>query len=333
MKKTIHRYLIVESLAKLGETLRKNGVPAGVVAKAVHENPWFTPGYIQQAVSALGVWMEENTLKAFVDSYPERKTKPRNVALIAAGNIPLVGWHDVMAVILSGHIAHIRCSHKDQVLMHWLVEAWVQQLPALADRIFWDVSIAKPDFLIGTGSNNTARYLEAKFSDVPRIIRKNRYSLAVLRPNMAEDELDGLMEDIFLYNGLGCRNVNNLLVMPGTDWERIWRKIDQYPSEYLNPLYLERVLHEKAKMVVWGEPLMDCDKLLILPAVSPGRSEMGVIRKISVEGEAALVEMIAENKHELQCIVGIDTPFGATQYPSLSDFADDINTMDALLQI
>lgn len=333
MNKTIHRYLIIESLAKLGKILREDGVPEDIVAAAVRQNPWFTPAYIRKAVSAISLWLEENELLSFTDVYPERTSTARNVALIAAGNVPLVGWHDVLAVILSGHIAHIRCSHKDQVLMRWLAETWIQQIPGLKDRIFWDLSSSKPDFFIGTGSNNTARYLESAFYDVPRIIRKNRYSVAVIRPDMTESEWEGLMEDIFLYNGLGCRNVNNLLGMPGTDWDAVNEKIAEYPSEYLNPLYLERVLHEKAKRVIWGESFMFCGNLIIQPSVLPGRSEMGVVRKITVAGEKALAEMINHHQLELQCVVGMDTAFGTTQHPTLNDFADNVNTMNALLQI
>ncbi|MEZ4828132.1 MAG: acyl-CoA reductase [Bacteroidia bacterium] len=333
MTKTIPRYLIIESLAKLGQKLRKEGVPDEICHAAMAENPWFTHRYIQIAAKAVSSWFDENLLREFVARYPEYDGFPRNVLIITAGNIPLVGWHDLMVVVLSGHAVQVRCSHKDKVLIQWLAGEWIKLLPELAMRIIFGTETATPDFLIATGSDNTARYLRAAYKGMPAIIRGNRYSLAVVGPEISDAALDGLMEDIFLYNGLGCRNISNILLLPGADETRIYTKIAQYPAENLNRLYLERVLHEKAKKVVWEEPFIDCGNVLIQPAEYPGRSEMGVVRKISVGDERDSEAILSGIRSEIQCIAGRDTAFGKTQNPALHDFADEIDTMNALLQI
>ena len=333
MAEYISRYLLIESLDKLNDQIRSTGVPEHIINSAIKANPWFTKYYIEYSIRAISSWFRKETLTYFLNDYPERQSSPLNIGVIAAGNLPLVGFHDVLIPVLSGHAVGLKPSHRDRVLMQWLIESWIEILPTLKKRIRIGSLSESLDFLITTGSNNTARYIEADFKDIPKVIRKNRYSMAILSEEMEENEMDQLCEDILLYNGLGCRNVNNLLVMPGANWDTFIEKISNYPTERLNPLYLERVLYESSLMELLNTPFESYKSIIITSENSPGISSMGVLRKITVDNEAKLQRILDHNKSNIQCIVGRETAYGMTQRPKISDFADSVDTMKLLTDL
>ena len=150
---------------------------------------------------------------------------------------------------------------------------------------------------------------------------------------MTEEDANLLCEDIFLYNGLGCRNVSNLLVKPNFDWNSFVKKVSNYIREKLNPLYLERVLHQKSLMEVLNRPFESSENILITSGNSLEISSMGILRKIQIDDEAELHTILAHNKSNIQCIVGKDTAFGMTQKPAIGNFADDLDTMKLLTEL
>lgn len=329
---SIPRKEIIDSLVSTGAKL-KRGVPDSVKADAIAANPWFTAYYIDRALANILPWLERQNLEEFSAAYPLREKVSLSIAVITAGNLPFVGLHDVLIVLLSGHRLQLKLSHKDQVLVKWLVEEWVSAFPALKDYIRFVSRPVDPDFLIATGSNNTIRYIKALYNDISCLLRQNRFSLAVLEPKITDQELEWLCDDIFLYNGLGCRNVSNILYSSEEAWGRLEKKLMDYPKEKLNPLYLERVLHEKAKVNVWGTDLKFCENILIQSCEEPALPDMGILRKVKTIQETEVDRMLEEHQSNIQCIAGTEVGFGKTQCPTLKDFADNVDTMRHLVYL
>jgi hypothetical protein len=333
MRVVIPRQEIIESLVLLAPKVMNEGIPESVIQQAIEENPWYTRFYIEHSLKAILGWFGEEKLTQFLEKYPERNDGGKEVGVITAGNLPLVGFHDVLISILSGNRVLVKPSHRDQVLMRWFIGLWQEILPELKDRITFGKIPGSIDFLITTGSNNTARYIEAGYRHTPKILRKNRFSVAILGPETKAEEIIALCDDILLYNGLGCRNVSNLLVLPGFDWDIFMKKVSVYPTERLNPLYLERVLYQKSLMEVLDKPFQPGKNLIIEPTENLGISSMGIVRAIEVKDEATLLSTLKHNQLDIQCIVGQETAFGMTQQPELSNFADNLDTMEILTGI
>ncbi|TAE50911.1 MAG: hypothetical protein EAZ89_11130 [Bacteroidetes bacterium] len=319
---------VAASLIRLGQKIGTSGPPTPVLLAALEANHWFTNYYIQTALQGVRLWMQEKSLEAFRQKYPPRPGAALRIGIIAAGNLPLVGFHDVMITLLSGHRVVLRLSHQDEVLMRWLLQSWIAELPEL-DTYIDIVSNPDPeiDFLVATGSDNTARYLEAAFAHVPRMIRKNRFSMALLRPEDSEKQFLTLCEDVLLYNGLGCRNVSNFLLLPGVKIERLSKILTNARRDRINPLYLERLDQERAQRKLLAQPYTDAGTMLLLRATQPSSAAMGVGYVIDIQDDIAAEAMIEAWRDQIQCIAGRDTAFGTTQFPRIDDFADGKDLM------
>ena len=181
-------------------------------------NGWFTPEQVYFAIQSWAEALTEEQLDKWLSRYDFTTVKPKTVGLILAGNIPLVGFHDFLSVILSGHKVLIKTSSNDQKLLPFLAKYLIAVNPELEAYItFTEGKLENFDAVIATGSNNTARYFEYYFKDKPNIIRKNRNSVAVLNGNETKEDLINLGEDIFRYFGLGCRNVSKLFLPKATN--------------------------------------------------------------------------------------------------------------------
>ena len=326
----IPREQLIESLIKLAPKLLPDTIPQEIVAKAIAHNPWFTRYYIQKRLEGIVQWLAQDVLSEFVSDYPFRSGSEKRVGVIAAGNLPLVGFHDILVCLLCGHICIVKPSRRDSVLLKWLREEWIDILPEIASRFLIVKQLDRLDFLLATGSNNSARYFEANFGQVDRIVRKNRYAVAILHSQMSENQLEGLCEDILLFNGLGCRNVSNLAVFPDFNWEKLEEKLRDYANDRLNPLYLERVLYEKNRIEFMDEKVRVLSKVLIRPSSSFSFSTMGVIQGVKIQTEHTANKLIDYHKEEIQCVVGRGVAYGCAQYPVLKDFADNLDTMSIL---
>ena len=326
----IPREQLIESLIKLAPRLFPGTIPQEIVSKAQADNPWFTRYFIQKRLEGLVQWLAQDSLFAFVSDYPFREKSEKMVGVIAAGNLPLVGFHDLLVCLLTGHKCLLKPSRRDFVLMHWLKEEWLEVLPEIASRLHIVSRLEGLDFLLATGSNNSARYFEANFGQVDRLVRKNRYGVAILNSQMDEKQLEGLCEDILLFNGLGCRNVSNLLIFPGFEWKSLEEKLKDYQNDKLNPLYLERVLYEKHRIELLDEKVYILPKVLVRPASSFSFSTMGVIQGVKIQTEHTANKLIDYHKEEIQCVVGRGVDYGCAQYPALKDFADNLDTMAIL---
>ncbi|NML71743.1 acyl-CoA reductase [Chryseobacterium sp. RP-3-3] len=297
------------------------------------ENPWFT---IDNQKFALNEWMNlltEDNINNWIRNYSVSKVSKR-VGLILAGNIPLVGFHDVISVVLSGHIPLIKLSSKDKLMVPFLLEKW-NEFSGGAVQFEFVERLENFDAVIATGSNNTARYLEYYFKNHLSIIRKNRTSAAVLKGDETPEELQLLAEDIFRYFGLGCRNVTRVFIPEDFVIDRLFESFVGFKDiinhhKYANNYDYNRAVYLLNRDLFWDNNfvmLKEDDKLF---------SPLSVINFSRYSSLDEVKSFIAENEEDIQCIVakeelGLDSiPFGEAQHPSLDTYADNVDTMKFL---
>ena len=322
---------MIDQILKLREILDPERVPEAVVAQAIEENPWFSVQDIHRSLSGIRLWLDRDILEDFAGRYQIPEGNQVRVGVIAAGNLPLVCMHDVLCVLLSGQELYLKPSRQDRVLIGWILNEWSRISPEIARIFHLAERLPEVNLLIGTGSNNTARYLEQSYRTIPRLLRKNRFSVAILDHHTTTADLDALMEDIFSYNGLGCRNVSTVCFLPGfskTLWEESLRR---FPSDQLHPLYLERYLIVSARRRMMRESVQDTGHLLRVPVTELQYASMGEIHELDLGSLKEWAGLYRQNEFRIQCVVGTDVPFGRAQYPAIDDFADGVDTVSWVL--
>lgn len=301
------------------DALQADG-PAMEAAEAA--NPWFTGSLIREAIAALRPWFDQDL------ALPEAPAShPRRIGIVMAGNLPLVGFHDLLMVLLAGHRAEIKPSSKD---IH-LLEALIRHLdPALQSRIRLHTALdpAQIDALIATGSDNTARYLQYHFAKVPMILRKNRFSVAVLTGNESYADWEELAKDILLYHGMGCRSVSNLLVPPDFDPQGLWEALDAFPKRKLAEEWERVVRWEKAIRGMQSGGTDGPERMVWEQGQLLGPTALGTLRAVNYEDADALQKYLEAADTRIQCVVGEGRPiaFGESQSPGPWDFADGVDT-------
>lgn len=304
------------------------------------QNGWFTPENILFCWEQWGQILTENSLKKWLSPYPiPAHFSQKKVLIIMAGNIPLVGFHDLLCVLVSGHKALVKLSSNDKILLPALVQELAKISPALAQRVTFIEDTLSVDFdaVIATGSNNTARYFEYYFAKKPHIIRKNRNSVAVLMGNETPEELTALGEDIFRYFGLGCRSVSKLFVPEGYDFNAFFKAI--YPYAYLldNQKYVNNYDYNKAVYLMSLFPLLE-NGFLLLKQDTHYASPIATVFYDFYPNPDELRQILTQDAQQIQCIVAKgfceeEIPFGQTQKPQLSQYADAVDTLDFLCKL
>ncbi|MEY2693236.1 MAG: hypothetical protein RIT03_1627 [Bacteroidota bacterium] len=301
-------------------------------------NGWFTAEQVRFAMGSWASALTEENLEHWLSAYQTPVETPKTIGLVLAGNIPMVGFHDMLSVVLAGHKALIKTSSNDQKLLPFLVN-YLQQLDAsLANRIeFTDGKLENFDAVIATGSNNTARYFEYYFKDKPSIIRKNRNSVAVLTGEESSEELVALGEDIFRYFGLGCRNVSKLFVPKGYDFTAFFEAIFVYQDLIHYEKYTNNYDYNKAVFLMSNFKLLD-NGFLTLKEDSSYASPISSVFYEHYDTIEEIQLRLATDTDQLQCIVTSANingglPFGSTQKPALWDYADQVDTLEFLLTI
>lgn len=316
----------VEIFATLASRLR--AIPRSVVDRAQAENSWFT--CIDIALDAIvSQMLDSRKIEQWLGGYTIEPHTPKRVAVIMAGNIPAVGFADLMYVIASGNIPVVKYSSKDRVLMDYIVGALLDIEPALTIEQYNDTSAL--DALIATGSDTAALHFRALFGNLPTLIRGSRHSVAVLTGNESAAELEGLAADIFTHSGLGCRNVSLIFAPEGYDFSL---SVPPMPQGYQN-----NYLHTRALMIMRSEPFKDGNGALFVEsdaAFPKSLSCINICRYSSIE-EPKL--WLKQNDSRLQCVVSSvngfprRVDFGCAQYPTLNDYADDVDVMKFLLTL
>lgn len=320
----------IELLAKLGEYLQANtGEWQLTKERASRNNAWFTLDYIALATdNIVQEFLQPEKLEKWIARYqvPAENKAPKKVGIVMAGNIPLVGFHDLLSVFIFGHTAHIKLSSKDDVLIPHLVNKLQEWDDRLADRFVFSEIIKGCDAYIATGSNNTGRYFEYYFSKYPHIIRRNRTSVAVLDGTETAQELTLLAGDIQTYFGLGCRNITQLYVPEQYDFIPLLEALKAYDFVIENHKYKHNFDYHLALLIMNSKYYMNNGTVILAENISP----FSPVSQVHYQYYSNIGEVGEKltNSDDIQCIVGHDyTGFGAAQRPTLTDYADGVDTM------
>ena len=301
-------------------------------------NGWYTPEHVYFSIQSWAKALTEDNLTQWTSAYAIENPKAKNVALILAGNIPLVGFHDFLTVLMTGHNVLIKTSSNDQHLLPFLAKYIIAIEPKFAKKItFVEGKLENFDAVIATGSNNTARYFEYYFKDKPSIIRKNRNSVAVINGSESKEQLIALGEDIFRYFGLGCRNVSKLFVPKDYVFDSFFEAIFEYQDVIHYEKYANNYDYNKAVFLMSNFKLLD-NGFLTLKEDSSYASPISSVFYERYENIADLQQRLENEKEQIQCIVSNDLvqnsiAFGETQNPQLWDYADNVDTISFLLTI
>ena len=301
-------------------------------------NGWFTPEQVYFSIQSWGNALSEANLNQWLSTYDFSKIVPKKVGLVLAGNIPLVGFHDFLSVLISGHDVLVKTSSSDQHLLKFLAKYLIAIQPVLNSKItFVEGKLEDFDAVIATGSNNTARYFEYYFKDKPSIIRKNRNSIAVLNGTETHEELVGLGEDIFRYFGLGCRNVSKLFVPKDYDFEAFFKAMFEYREVIQYEKYANNYDYNKAVFLMSNFQLLDNEFLTIKEDTSYSSPISSVFYEF-YENLEEVKKRLENDADQIQCIVSKDViensiVFGQTQQPKLWDYADNLDTLAFLSKI
>ncbi len=309
------------------------------VLKAGQQNSWFTQENVHYALRQWGGLLQRENLTYWLGSYRGKAPKkPKTIAVIMAGNIPLVGFHDFLCVLLSGNSVLVKPSSNDSHLLPFLSKFLVGQAPELENRIrFTEGKLSDFEAVIATGSTNTGRYFEYYFKKYPCIIRKNRNSVAVLTGTETQKELTALGQDVFRYFGLGCRSISKLMVPKGYDFASFFEAIYPYNEIINNHKYANNYDYNKAVFLMSDFKILDNNFLLIKEDGGFG-SPIGTLFYEFYEDTASLTQYLEDAKENLQCVVGKinipnTIPLGSTQLPQLNDYADGVDTLKFLMEL
>ena len=324
----------IKALNKLGQHLAQATTERAELIQQARRNPWFTPDNVVRALdAATAEYLNGTKLTEWLTNYKE-PTEPKTIAIVMAGNIPLVGLHDLVTVLAAGHKAQVKLSSKDEVLMTYLINTLKAIAPEMGQRVDIVVKLENFDAVIATGSDNTSRYFEYYFGKYPHIIRKNRNSVAVLTGEETDEQILALGNDVFSYFGLGCRNVSKIYVPAGYDvtklltiWEHFnyLKEHDKYRNNLdynLSILMLNNVKHYSSEYLV----------LLQDDAIASRIATVHYQEYTDLQHVTADLQL---NADKIQCVVSEHPelnaiPLGMAQMPSLSDYADNVDTLEFL---
>jgi hypothetical protein len=298
---------------------------------AERANGWFTQQFIEHACEQISqVFLDEEKLNLFADNihYVHDVQSKKNIGLTMAGNIPLVGFHDLLCCYLSGHYVRIKMSSKDNILLTHLL----QKLYEHDDEAKQDIQISEMlkacDVYIATGSNSSAQYFEKYFAKYPHIIRKNRTSIAVLNGKETPENLENLADDVYIYFGLGCRNVTKVYVPQGYNFEPMLNAFRKYDELKNHNKYRNNIDYHLAIYMLNNQYYMSNESIMMVENSSLF-SPIGVLHYEFYDNEEDLD--FSEQANDIQVIVGNNyAALGSSQQPSLIDYADGMNTIDFL---
>ncbi|MFC0516590.1 acyl-CoA reductase [Mucilaginibacter angelicae] len=329
----------INSFSELGrQLLSPDAALSALIENEQYHNAWFTPASVSEAVTAIGNMLNDDDLSTWLSKYNlETGKAAKSVGLILAGNIPLVGFHDVLCVIASGNTALIKASSQDARLIKAVLEKLVAIDAAFEDTFSFIDRLQGFDAIIATGSNNSSRYFDYYFGKVPNIIRKNRNSIAVLSGRESAEDLFNLGHDIFDYYGLGCRNVSKVLVPEGYDFTFFFESIEDHKAIINHHKYNNNYDYNKSIYLVNSDKHLD-NGFLMVKEDDRLTSPLSALFFNYYHDMADAESIISRNAENIQCIVSTlplqvqnqVVGFGQSQQPQLWDYADGVDTMEFL---
>lgn len=310
------------------------------ITLAVQKNPWFTVSSVKQSLQAWSEVLNEEHCMNWLSAYPlDENRKPKNVAIVMAGNLPLVGFHDYLCCLAAGHNALIKLSSDDEVLLPVIFDIMCSFAPEMEGRVkFVNTPLKNFDAVIATGSNNTSRYFLYYFGKYPHIIRRNRNSVAVLTGEESEEELLGVAHDIFDYFGLGCRSVSKLYVPHNYDFGKLQAAFDCFDDIATHTRYMNNYDYQKSILIINATPFID-HRTILLREEGSFASPVALLHYSKYHSLDEVNAEIQHMKDQIQVVVSISDSIndailpGTTQNPGLFDYADGIDTMDFLSKI
>lgn len=331
----------IQLFASLGRMLRDQPESLqDVIREASWQNSWFDEKNIRMALSNIAEqYLDEKKLSAWIHSYALKEPVPKTVGIVMAGNLPLVGFHDLLCVFMAGHRSMVKLSQKDQVLWPAIREMLIRENPACADYFLIADRLQGIDAIIATGSDNSARYFHFYFDRYPHIIRKNRVGVAVLSGGESGEELVALGRDVFSYYGLGCRNVSSLFLPEGYDFTDLLESWDRFSGildhnsyrnnfDYNMTLFImNKVSYRESRSTL----LLENDDLV---------SRIGSVHYQFYDSLERVSGKLKALKDKIQVVVsarpipGLTTVMpGKAQSPRLEDYADEVDTIKFLDQL
>lgn len=322
---------------KLGEYLGSSEADlSAIIDKASMHNGWFTQDNLSFALECWSTALSEENINSWISKYELKDTEPKTIAVVMAGNIPLVGFHDFLSVLITGNRVKAKLSSSDTVLLPFIAEKLFEIEPGFRNKVdFTDDRLTGFDAVIATGSNNTARYFDYYFGKYPNIIRKNRNSVAVLSGDESHEQLEGLANDIFRYFGLGCRNVSKLFVPKEYNFDDFFRAMFSWKEIINNNKYINNYDYNKAVYLMSNIALLDNEFMLLKE--DPGYSSpISVVFYEHYDSTDSLNDMLKNNSEDIQVVVSDMNlpnaiPLGKAQSPQLWDYADGVDTVEFLL--
>lgn len=332
---------LIEALDKLSYFLSEESDEINSwIDSAKNTNTWFTQAEIKRALSAWSESLKREQVENWVSAYEIKEVEPKKIGLVLAGNIPMVGFHDVLTVLLSGHIAYIKLSSQDNVLIVKILEYLIKELPSVEKQIVYAERLNDVDAVIATGSNNTAQHFEQYFKSIPKIIRSNRNSIAVLNGNESFEDVQGLGFDIFSYYGQGCRNVSKLYLPKEYDITKLLDQLQAYEYVIDHHKYFNNYNYYKSIYLVNREEHLDTGYVMLRESKNL-QAPLSVIYYERYDSIENLESSLNEIKDTIQCVVSnmnlnIESPifkFGDSQCPALNDYADGVDTLQFLIDL
>jgi hypothetical protein len=333
---------LIYNFTRLGQQLSSPDESLKAIIDSEHiYNAWFTPESVENAVKAIGQTLNEAELTEWLSRYNlSKNTTVKKIGLILAGNIPLVGFHDVLCVLASGNHALIKASTQDARLIKHVLGILVNIDERFANQFSFVERLVDFDAVIATGSNNSSRYFEYYFGKVPHVIRKNRNSVAVITGNETKEQLYNLGHDIFDYFGLGCRNVSKIMIPKDYNLATFFEAIEPYNDIINHNKYNNNYGYNRSIYLVGSEQHLD-NNFLILREDESLSSPLAVLFYERYDNLSSAEEKINKQAENIQCVVStaaLNIPnqvvdFGQSQQPKLWDYADGIDTMDFLSRL
>ncbi len=327
----------IEALAALGNYLTCNSEElARTKEKAYSVNNWFIPSFINLALQNIAtLFLNKPALQQLATAYslPFINLSPKKIGIVMAGNVPLVGFHDLLCTFLTGHVAYCKLSSKDEVLMKHVAEKLMSFSPSAEPPIILAERLKGCDAYIATGSNNSSRYFDYYFGKYPHIIRRNRTSVALLTGKETNNELEKLADDVHQYFGLGCRNVTKLYVPEEYNFIPLLEAFKKYSFFENHNKYKNNYDHNLALHILNNKFYMTNGSSVLLVEDEQLFSSISQLH-YQFYTTVAEVENSLRNNDSVQCIVGKNyTPFGEAQCPQLNTFADGVDTMKFLANL
>ena len=332
----------IHALTQLGDRVKQSDVDLtrAVFAKAIIDNPWFTESGIEQALEGIvSEFLNGSRLTEWAEAYTIDNSSPKIVGLVLAGNIPLVGFHDVLCVFIAGHKSLIKYSHKDKVLLQWMIKL-LKEIDPRTEEYFIEVEQLKGmDAVIATGGATAATHFNYYFSKYPHIIRRNRSSVAVLNSEDSDDMIKALGKDIFTYFGLGCRSISKIYLPEGFNTDRVFENIIDYADVIHHNKYKNNFDYSHALYILAQQPFLT-NNFLILKEDAALSSRISCLHYEWYDSLDSVQVDLESRREDLQCVSSNLTingfaivPLGQCQQPKLEDYADHIDTLDFLIEL